>query len=172
MRRMAFGVAVLYFRLREILTPPARVIREAGILEGGRVLDYGCGLGSHALAAAELVGPTGQVFAADVDPLAVERVRAVAAKRQVRNIKTILTDCDTGLEGSSLDVVLFYDTLHVLADPAKVLRELHRVLRPGGTLSFSDHHLDEQEVLARVPAGGLFALAARGLKTYTFRKEE
>jgi ubiquinone/menaquinone biosynthesis C-methylase UbiE len=49
--------------------------------------------------------------------------------------------------------------------PEKVLRELHRVLKPDGTLSFSDHLMKEKDVRTRVTQTGLFKLLTKGRKT-------
>ncbi|MCE5248594.1 class I SAM-dependent methyltransferase [bacterium] len=92
-------------------------------------------------------------------------------KRELRTVETGLTDCATGLNDGDVDVALLYDTFHDLEKPAAVLRELHRVLKPGGILSFSDHHMKEPDILAGIAAGGLFALLRRGEKTYTFAKQ-
>jgi len=51
-----------------------------------------------------------------------------------------------------------------------VLEELHRVLKPEGILSFSDHHMKESEILSRLTSGGLFRLWKKGKKTYSFLK--
>ena len=64
--------------------------------------------------------------------------------------------------------MLLYDTFHDLSRPDDVLQELHRVLKSGGTLSFSDHHMKDQEILARVTKTGLFKLSKKGKKTYSF----
>jgi hypothetical protein len=66
--------------------------------------------------------------------------------------------------------VLLYDTYHDLAQPDEVLAELHRALKPGATLSFSDHHMREDAILDAVTRGGLFELASKGKKTYSFLK--
>ncbi|MDI6886277.1 MAG: methyltransferase domain-containing protein [archaeon] len=58
-----------------------------------------------------------------------------------------------------VDVVLLYDTFHTLGDPNGVLEELHRVLKPDGILSFSDHHMKENEIVSEVTS------------TYSFSKE-
>ncbi len=168
---LAFALTCLWFGVRDWLTPPARVLSEAGIAVGACVLDYGCGPGSYALAALELVGAEGHVYAADVNPLAVGRLETLAARRGLANLHGILTDCATGLEEASVDVALLYDTYHDLARPQDVLGELHRVLKPGGLLSFSDHHLQEQEILSQITSSGLFRFVARGRRTYTFRAE-
>jgi ubiquinone/menaquinone biosynthesis C-methylase UbiE len=49
--------------------------------------------------------------------------------------------------------------------PEKVLRELHRVLKPDGTLSFSDHLMKEKDVRTRVTQTDLFKLLTKGRKT-------
>jgi len=176
MRTLDFWVMSLGFKLRDLFTPPKAILDEVGIGPGLQVLDYGCGPGSHALVAAQLVGASaqeylgasGRVYAVDINPLALRRVEKVAAKRSLTNIETILTDCATGLDADSVDVVLFYDTYHDLANPDAVLKELHRVLKPGALLSFSDHHMEHEQILSEMAKGGLFELSERGERTYTF----
>jgi ubiquinone/menaquinone biosynthesis C-methylase UbiE len=69
-------------------------------------------------------------------------------------------------------VVLLYDTFHDLTDPNKVLEELHRVLKPNGTLSFSDHHMKDNEIVIKITSRGLFKLSKKAERTYNFEKEE
>ncbi len=170
-RKLAFELTCLWFALRDRFVPPSEVLCEAPIGRGSRVLDYGCGPGSYSLAAAQLVGSEGHVYAVDVDPLAVGRVRRAVAARGIRNVTPILTGCRTGLESDSVDVALLYDTFHDLAEPEAVLGELWRVLKPGGALCFSDHHLQEDETLRRLTDGGLFRYAGKGRRTYLFVAE-
>jgi ubiquinone/menaquinone biosynthesis C-methylase UbiE len=158
----------LSFAIRDFLLPRGNVLKEVRIEPGSRVLDYGCGPGSYIPHVAELVGLSGKVYALDIHPLAIERVRRMATSRQLANVETICSDCKTGLPGQSVDVVLLYDTFHDLAEPNKVLEELHRVLKPRGLLSFSDHHLKEEGIRSRVSEAGFFRLLTRGKKTYTF----
>jgi len=87
-------------------------------------------------------------------------------------VETILSDCQTGLPENTLDAVLLYDAFHHLSDPDGVLKELHRVLKPDGILSFGDHHMKEKEIVAEVTNSGLFRLSRKGQRTYTFLKEE
>ena len=76
---------------------------------------------------------------------------------------------DFGLEIGRVARYCEYDA-DDLARPDAVLRELHRVLKPGGTLSFSDHHMEEKEVIARITGPGIFKFVKRGRKTYSFAK--
>jgi ubiquinone/menaquinone biosynthesis C-methylase UbiE len=166
-RLMAFG-----YRFRDIRLPRLNILEEVGIKPGFRVLDYGCGPGSYIIPLAELVGESGKIHALDIHPLAIQKVKDIASKKQLANVETILSDCQTGLPDNSLDVVLLYDIFHHLSDPDVVLKELHRVLKPDGILSFSDHHMKENEIVSEVTNSGLFRLSRKGPRTYTFLKKQ
>jgi ubiquinone/menaquinone biosynthesis C-methylase UbiE len=168
--KLSFWLSTFFFSVRNKFNPPAKTVREAGIKPGTYVLDFGCGVGGHTFAAAELVGETGKVYALDINPLAIERVARIAGKKGFVNVDAISSDRETGLDDGCLDVVMLYDTFHVLDEPGKVLVELHRILKPEGILSFSDHHMEENEIIAGVTGGGLFTLSGKGEKTYTFIK--
>ena len=163
-----FRAMTLTFMIRNLLMPPKSILEEARLEPGFKVLDFGCGPGNYSLAAAELVGKSGKVYALDINPLALQRVSKVASKRGLSNIEVIQSDCPTGLEDSSIDVVLLYDTFHILSDPEVVLKELNRILKPDSLLSFSDHHLKEENILSGVREGSFFKLLKKGRKTYSF----
>ncbi len=165
-----FKIMAFTFKLRDFLLPRKNILKEAGIKPGFHVLDYGCGPGSYTTAAAELVGGSGKVYALDIHPLAIQMVRDIVSKNKLINVETILSDCKTGLQDNSVDVVLLYDIFHGLSDPNGVLQELHRVLKSDGLLSFSDHHMKEQEIISRVTERGLFKLSEKGKRTYSFLK--
>jgi len=167
-----FKAMVLSFKLRDLLSPRENVLKEANIKSGFRVLDYGCGTGSYIRGTAELVGKSGKVYAVDIHPRAIQRVANIASAHNLTNVESIQTDCKTGLPGQSVDTALLYDAFHDLSEPEKVLEELHRLLKPNGTLSFSDHHIKESKIISRVTKSGLFKLSSKGKKTYTFAKEQ
>lgn len=170
MSNFHFRFMSLGYKFRDYFKPREDVLREVGIGPGSRILDYGCGPGSYTIIAAELAGPAGKVYALDIHPLALQTVRDVASKRGLANIETIQSDCATGLENGSIDVVLLFDIFHGLGDPKGVLGELHRVLRSEGTLSVSDHHMKEHEIISRVTKTGLFKLSRKGKITLSFMK--
>ena len=172
MSHLGFRTMAFTFKIRDFFRPRRDVVKEAGLREGFRVLDYGCGPGSYVKIVAGLVGNSGRVYALDINPLAVQMVKKMAAKYQLTNVETILSDCKTGLSDESIDVVLLYDTFHDLTNADGVLEELRRVLKPKGVLSFSDHHTKEDEIVSRVTDKGLFTLLRKGDKTHSFEKEE
>lgn len=163
---MSFG-----YTFRDFFLPRKHILEEVGIKPGFHVLDFGCGPGGYIIAAAELLGTSGRIYALDIHPLAIQRVQQIVAKRQLKNVETILSDRKTGLPAKSVDCVLLFDIFHSLSNPDGVLKELHRILKPQGILSFSDHHMKGAEIVARITKGRLFRLSGKGKKTYRFLKE-
>ena len=162
---MSFG-----FKFRDLLQPPKNKLNEIGIKPGFHILDYGCGPGSYSIAAAQLVGNSGKVYALDIHPLSIERIQDIASKKGITNIEPICSDCATGLEDGSIDIVLLYDTFHDLTDPDGVLKELHRILKPDSIVSFSDHHMKEDEIVSEITKKGLFKLSRKEKRSYIFLK--
>ncbi len=118
-----------------------------------------------------MVGKDGRIYALDIHPLAIQRVQRIASTKQLTNVETICSDCKTGLPDNSLDAVLLYDVFHKLSEPDAVLEKLHRVLKPNGVISLSDHHMKEDEIVSKVTKSGLFRLLRKGKRTYSFLKE-
>lgn len=166
-----FKVMSFAYKFRDFFLPRMNILKEVGIKPGFHILDYGCGPGSYISATAELVGKSGEIYALDIHPLAIQMVQSITSKKQLANAEIICSDCKTGLPNNSVDVVLLYDTFHDLNDPNGVLEELHRVLKPNGILSFNDHHMKENEIVAKITNRGMFRLSRKGKRMYSFLKE-
>jgi ubiquinone/menaquinone biosynthesis C-methylase UbiE len=122
------------------------------------VLDFGCGPGRYTLPAARIVGKDGVVYAVDLHPLAVTKVDRAAKKDGAVNVRTIHSDCGTGLPTGSVDAVLLFDALHDVEDREVVLKELHRVLKPQGTLCYKDHTLNGEPLFSLLRSNGFSLL--------------
>ena len=170
MSKSHFMFMIKHFKKRDEKYPPSKKIDKTTIQEGKIVLDYGCGPGSYTIAAAEVVGRTGKVYAADIHPLAIEEVKRRAKVKNLDNIITILTDCDTNLEDTSFDNVLLLDIYHDLSDPQRILLEIHRVLKKDGMLSVDDHHFKDDEILDRITSSKLFRFHERKEELFNFTK--
>ncbi|GAA5035631.1 class I SAM-dependent methyltransferase [Streptomyces siamensis] len=111
----------------------AAAVAAMGLREGDRVLDAGCGTGRALPPLRAAVGASGAVIGADLTPAMLEA--AVRAGRD-RDGQLLLTDVAAlPLRTESLDAVFGAGLVSHLPEPAENLRELARVVRPGGTLA-------------------------------------
>ena len=153
------------FAVRQWLIENVReILGKVGVGDKQTVLDYGCGPGTFTLAAAGIVGEEGKVYALDVRPRALERIREKASGETIKNIETILLDTSgfaTGLNNEIIDVILLYDVFHDIADKQGLLQELHRVLKPDGLLSVFPMHVGTAAALDVMNEYNLFSLSGR-----------
>jgi SAM-dependent methyltransferase len=111
----------------------ARMLARAAVAPGDRVLELACGPGGTGLAAAAVVGPSGEVVLSDVAEEMTAVAAARAADRGITNVRTATLDLEQIAEADeSYDVVLCREGLMFAVDPAHAAREIRRVLRPGG----------------------------------------
>lgn len=95
-----------------------------------RVLEFGCGTGSTAIAHAPYVA---EFHAIDFSAKMIEIARAKAAEAQLEQLRFEQTTLDrVDVEDASLDAVLGLSVLHLLEDREEAIRRVHRLLRPGG----------------------------------------
>ena len=165
----SYKIMSLMFKARDAVKPRGDILKEVGINTGDKVLDFGCGPGGYVPALSKMVGISGKVYALDMNPLAINSVKEMASRKKLVNVTTILSEGPTGLKEGSVDTVLLYDILHHLKNPGPVLRELHRVLKPGRVLSVSDHHMQEMDITSRITGTGLFQTGPRA-KTLNFTR--
>ncbi|KKM80244.1 hypothetical protein LCGC14_1341830 [marine sediment metagenome] len=158
------------FKNRDKKYPPLDKIKKTKIKKGDSVLDYGCGPGGYTIAAAEFVGENGKVFAVDIHPLAIDSVKKKTLERGLKNIETILTNCNTNLPENSIDVVLLLDIFHDLSDPDTILKELHRILKNNGWLAVDDHHLKDNEIIDEITRTKLFEFDVNNGGVFNFRR--
>lgn len=122
---------------------------------GERVLDVACGTGIVARLAAQQVGPTGRVTGVDLNPgmLAVARAQAPTSGAAIdwREGDAGALPCDD----ASYDVVLCQQGLQFFPDRPRALREMHRVLRPGGRVGLCVWRGIEHNPFNQAVAAGL-----------------
>jgi SAM-dependent methyltransferase len=115
-----------------------RFFRRAGIGPGQRVLDLGSGVGDVALIAGRLVGPAGSVVGAERDPRAVARAATRMKDLGLRHVRFTQTDVADLALGEPFDAAVGRYILMFLRDPVSVLRDVSRIVRPGGVIAFQE----------------------------------
>ncbi|HEV8190836.1 MAG TPA: methyltransferase domain-containing protein [Ktedonobacterales bacterium] len=110
----------------------------AGISEGMRVLDVGCGTGDVSFLAARMVGPNGQVVGVDRAEIAVETARQRMGDLQLSNVSFVVGDASEIAFEEPCDAVVGRFVLQWCPDPIAVLRQLTGLVRPGGVIAFQE----------------------------------
>jgi ubiquinone/menaquinone biosynthesis C-methylase UbiE len=106
--------------------------------QGMRLLDVGCGPGSITLGLADAVRP-GEVTAIDLSDDVLAEARARAAEKGVANVRFAIGDVYAlGYPDGTFDAVYAHQVLQHLARPLDALREMRRVLKPGGLVGVRD----------------------------------
>jgi ubiquinone/menaquinone biosynthesis C-methylase UbiE len=115
-----------------------RTIERLMLHPGAAVLDVGCGSGASALPAAERVGPSGRVIGVDLADRLLDLARAKAAQRGRQNVEFRLGDMtDLGYPDNSFDAVVSVFSIFFVPDMEAVVRELWRMVKPGGKLAIT-----------------------------------
>jgi len=114
---------------------PEKILSEIGLEPDMTFIDVGSSAGYFAIPAARMVGPKGKVIAFDIDDGAIMRLRQQAADEGLNQITAEIGSAEetVACEGCA-DFVFFGINLHDFADPAQVIRNAKRMLRPSGLL--------------------------------------
>jgi ubiquinone/menaquinone biosynthesis C-methylase UbiE len=140
-----------------------RLLRDAGIGRGMRVLDVGCGAGDVSMLAAELVGAAGSVVGIDRSPeaIAVARRRARTAELRHVHFEEATVGAFSGIQ--PFDMVIGRYVLIHQADPVAFIRAAAGLVRPGGVVAF--HELrNHRQFVQSLPTVSLWQQAGEWIR--------
>jgi len=115
-----------------------RLAKTAGIFAGARVLDIAAGRGASLFPAARAAGPGGRVTGIDIAPSMVKETAGEISRRAVKNADMRLMDAENLEFGdNSFDIALCGFCVFFFPDAGRAIREVYRVLKPGGKVVLS-----------------------------------
>jgi ubiquinone/menaquinone biosynthesis C-methylase UbiE len=156
--------------LLPIFRNPYKLLKAAGLKPDQKVLEVGCGPGFFTIPAAKIVGEKGFVYTVDVHPLAIERVKEKNEREGIKNVEPILANAsNTGLLDRSIDLAFIFGLRYITGGVGNVIAEMHRILKPGGVLSFEKTGGSTGKLIAEVERGG-FIYSGRQARIFLFIK--
>jgi len=132
---------------REQEESPDVAVRLLQIPQGASVADIGAGSGYITLLLSAAVGPTGRVFANDLQPQMIEILRRRLASQNVTNVTLVQGSVDDpNLPPASVDLALMVDVYHELSRPQAMLQKLRTALKPGGRLALLEYRKEDPAI--------------------------
>ncbi len=133
---------VFYKYMSAHFSDPRENVQHLALREGMKVGDFGAGSGHYARAASVAVGPSGKVYAVDVQDDILKHLKLNSLEHHRRNIETVWGNVEesggTHLQGASLDAIIVANTLFQLDKPEGLLAEIRRTIKPSGKILVVD----------------------------------
>src|SRR5437660_4852937 len=153
-------------RRQDMAEATQRMLKAAGLGPGDHVLDIGAGTGDQSILAARLVGPVGSILATDLSADMLTIAARVAQQEGLTNITTRVMDAQQlDLQDNTFDAVICRLALMLIPNRKLALREIRRVLKPGGKLAALVWSAPENNPLFSLPLA-IVATYARGAASH------
>lgn len=166
---------------RDAWQMPDEVMDALGIADGATVADLGAGGGWFTVRLARRVGPSGRVYAQDIQPQMIESISRRVNREGITNVSTVLGTADDPRLPGALDAVLIVGTYPEISDPVTLLRRVAAALKPEGRIGIVDftlegggpgppleERIEPAEVIANAGRAGLRLLAHERFLRYQY----
>jgi predicted methyltransferase len=135
---------------REQEEQPDKALAALKIPQGAVVADIGAGVGYFTWRLADVVGPTGKVYANDVQPEMIAMLKKNILERKLTNVEPVLGKYDDPLlPKKSIDLALLVDVYHEFSEPQKMLDRIRESLKPDGRLVLLEYRKEDPKVPIR-----------------------
>ena len=173
----------LFSELRKKTLPAHKTLKEVGLKEGMNFADIGCGNGYFTFPASGITGPKGRVFALDISPEMLEEINTRVKEENKTNIEVINTEENNlKITKESVDLAFSCNVVHEAKDLDLFLKEVERILRPGGRIAIIDwekkdsdlgppreHRLDKSIIINELKNIGFKYIKAKNLNKDLYR---
>jgi ubiquinone/menaquinone biosynthesis C-methylase UbiE len=123
--------------IRRIIQKPKTIIKRLGLKPGMKMLEIGPGKGNYTREFAKAVLPGGKVYAVDIQESVVEYLKKKVEKENITNLIPQTGDVyNLKFEDNTFDVVFGMTVLPEIGDPVRALKEIRRIVKTGGIVSF------------------------------------
>lgn len=141
------GAEWLLRQTREREEGTSRLLEALAPQPGDVFCDFGSGNGYLTLPLAELVGPTGRVWASEIQPEMLRMLKERAVRKELQNLSYVIGSAmNPRLPRSTFDTVLMVDVYHEISYPEQVLAGVRESLKPGGRLVLVEFRAEDPDV--------------------------
>jgi ubiquinone/menaquinone biosynthesis C-methylase UbiE len=146
----ADGADWLSRREREEEEQPRLAIEALNIPKGATVADIGAGSGYITALLARRVGPSGKVYANDIQARMLDLLRRNMAQQKLANVEPVLGAIDDPkLPADAIDLALMVDVYHEFSEPQKMLRGIRSALKTDGRMALIEYRGEDPSVPIR-----------------------
>jgi ubiquinone/menaquinone biosynthesis C-methylase UbiE len=124
--------------------PPELVLKTVGVKPGMIIGEVGAGRGRYTVHIASRIGPTGKIYANDIEEDYLKYLEKRCADHGLTNVETILGSLtDPKLPTATLDLVIMVNVVHCLAEPVELFRNIKKSLKPDGKIAIVEGSLEK-----------------------------